>query len=167
VPVLVALPLWGYVYHLTLEPPPAGESDPLVLGEEVYIGCAGCHGPTGGGGSGPALTGVLDTWPDYRDHMMWVRIGATGWKQASGTDTYGATNKASGGIMPAHPELSDQQLAQVVLYERTAFGELDPTSDEYLALTAIADGTSTFKAAGLGDLSTAAKVPDSDLEAGG
>ena len=55
-PVLAVLPLWGYIYVRTLEPPPAGEDDPLVLGAEVYAGnCASCHGGTGGGGVGPAL----------------------------------------------------------------------------------------------------------------
>ncbi len=34
--VLAALPLWGYMYVRTLEPPPAGEDDPLTLGGEVY-----------------------------------------------------------------------------------------------------------------------------------
>ena len=162
-PVLAALPLWAYVYQATLEPPPAGEADPFVLGEQVYGGCASCHGASGGGGgSFPALTGVLETWPDYRDHMMWVRIGSSGWP----ADTYGATNKAKAGGMPAHAALTDAELAQVVLYERAAFGGLDPTSEEYLALVEIAEGRLTFEEAGLGDLSTAAGVDPSELAAG-
>lgn len=161
-PVLAGLPLWAYVYQATLEPPPAAESDPLVLGGEVYSGCATCHGATGGGGVGPALTGVLETWPDYRDHMMWVKLGDAGWP---GT-TYGATDKPKNVGMPGHAALTDAELAQVVLYERTTFGGLDPTSDEYLALVDIANGLKTFAEAGLGDVSTAAGVPASDLDAG-
>jgi mono/diheme cytochrome c family protein len=161
-PVLAALPLWAYVYQATLEPPPAGEADPLVLGGEVYGGCASCHGATGGGGAGPALTGVLETWPDYRDHMMWVRLGDAGWP---GT-TYGATKKPKGVGMPSHPALTDAELAQVVLYERATFGGLDPTSDEYLALVEIAEGRKTFEEAGLGDVSTADGVDPAKLAAG-
>jgi mono/diheme cytochrome c family protein len=160
-PVLVALPLWAYVYQATLEPPPAGESDPLSLGEAVYSSCASCHGAGGGGGSGPALTEVLETWPDYRDHMMWVRLGDEGWPG----ETYGATDKVKGVGMPQH-SLSDEELAQVVLYERAAFGGLDPTSDEYLELVEIAEGNLTFEDAGLGDLSTAAGVDPAELAAG-
>ncbi len=35
-PVLVFMPLWGYMFVRTLEPPPAGETDPFVLGTTVY-----------------------------------------------------------------------------------------------------------------------------------
>jgi mono/diheme cytochrome c family protein len=162
-PVLAALPVWAYVYQGTLEPPPAGESDPLVLGESVYRGCAACHGADGGGGVGPALTSVLEDWPDYRDHVMWVKLGSSGWP----SDTYGATNKVKGGGMPAHETLlSEEELAQVVLYERTTFGGLDPASEEYLALVEVAEGRSTFEEAGLGELSTAAGVDPGELAAG-
>jgi mono/diheme cytochrome c family protein len=145
-PVLAALPLWAYVYQATLEPPPAGDDTPLALGQEEYAGCSACHGASGGGVSGPALTGVLETWPDYRDHMLWVRLGSDGWP----TDVYGATDKPKKGGMPAHPDLSDEQLAQVVLYERVTFGKLDPASPEAAELTAIAEGTKTLADAGLG-----------------
>ncbi len=158
-PVLAGLPLWAYVYQATLEPPPAGEADPFVLGEAVYGGCASCHGAGGGGGAGPALDAVMDTWPDYRDHMMWVRLGDAGWPGS----TYGATQKPKGVGMPAHASLTDAELAQVVLYERTAFGGLEPTSEEYLALVEIAEGLKTFAEAGLGELSAAAGVTEADL----
>lgn len=159
-PVLAGLPLWAYVYQATLEPPPAGESDPLTLGAEVYNACAACHGANGGGASGPALTGVLETWPDYRDHMLWVRVGAAGWPG----ETYGTQNAAKGG-MPPHPTLTDAELAEVTLYERTQFGGLDPTSEEYLALVEIAEGRMTFEEAGLGELATAAGVDPAELAA--
>lgn len=158
-PVLAGLPLWAYVYQATLEPPPAGESDPLVLGEAVYGGCASCHGATGGGLSGPALDGVLEVWPDFRDHMMWVKVGSNGWP----ADTYGATDKPKAGGMPAHPSFTDAELAEVVLYERVAFGGLEPGSEEYLALVEIAEGRMTFAEAGLGELAAAAGVAESEL----
>lgn len=162
-PVLAGLPLWAYLYQASLEPPPDAENDPIVLGEALYSGCASCHGATGEGvGATPALTEVIETWPDPRDHMMWVKLGDAGWP----ADTYGATAKPKGIGMPAHGALSDAELAQVVLYERTEFGGLDPTSDEYLALVEIADGHSTVAEGGLGELSTAAGVNPSELRPG-
>ncbi|MEX2294515.1 MAG: c-type cytochrome [Acidimicrobiales bacterium] len=161
-PVLAGLPLWAYVYQATLEPAPTGEETPFALGEVVYGGCASCHGAGGGGGVGPALDTVLQVWPDYRDHMMWVKLGDAEWPGG----TYGALAKAKGVGMPGHPSLTDVELAQVVLYERTAFGGLDPTSEEYLALVEIAEGRLTFAEAGLGELSLAAGVNPAELEAG-
>ena len=162
-PVLLGLPLWGYVYQRTLEPPPAGEDDPFVLGEEIYGGCAACHGADGGGISGPALTDVLATWVDPLDQMIWVRLGSEGWP----ADTYGNPEKPKNGGMPAFPALTDEELAQVVLYERAEFGDLDPTSEEYLLLTEIAEGTTTFAEAGLGEVSTTVGVDEAMLAAGG
>jgi mono/diheme cytochrome c family protein len=151
-PVLAALPLWAYMYQGTLEPPPADESDPMVLGEELYGGCSTCHGGGGQGASGPALTEVLATWPDFRDHMMWVRLGSDGWP----ADTYGADGKPKNGGMPPHPRLSDEDLARVVLYERTQFGKEDPA--EQVDLLAVANGEKTFAEVGLGSESEAAGV---------
>jgi hypothetical protein len=68
--------------------------------------------------------------------------------------------------MPEHGAFTDAELAQVVLYERTAFGGMDPSSDEYLALVEIAEGRTTFADAGLGDVSTAAGVDPAELESG-
>ena len=81
-PVLVALPLWAYVYQATLEPAPTGELTPVEEGGAVYKAppAAACHGAGGAGSASvPALTEVLETWPDYRDQMMWVRLGIDGW----------------------------------------------------------------------------------------
>ena len=165
-PVLAALPLWAYVYQGTLEPAPSGELTPVQEGGALYTktACSGCHGATGGGAGGPALTGVLETWPDYRDHMMWVRLGSEGWTEYS--DTYGATEKPVNGGMPDHPTLSDQDLALVVLYERVEFGGLEEDSEEYLELLEIAEGRLTFADAGLGELATAVGVPEEKLAAG-
>jgi mono/diheme cytochrome c family protein len=161
-PVLVALPLWAYVYQATLEPPPKADDSPLALGQEEYAGCAACHGADGGGVSGPSLHTVLETWPDFRDHMVWVRLGSSGWPTAS----YGANDKAKKQGMPPHPALTDQQLAQVVLYERVTFGGEDPTSEDVLKLTEIAEGTSTLEQAGLGPVATKDGVDPSALKQG-
>ncbi len=159
-PVLAAIPVWAYVFQATLEPPPAGASDPVTLGAKEYGACASCHGANGGGGVGPALDAVATTWPDYRDHMMWVKLGSTGWPGS----TYGANQKPKNGGMPAHASLTDEQLAQVVLYERRQFGG-EQEADQ-ADLIAIAQGDSTFADVGLGDASTAAGIDPSELGAG-
>jgi mono/diheme cytochrome c family protein len=160
-PVLAAMPLWGYVFVRTLEPPAAGETDPFVLGAEAYSQCSSCHGASGEGGSGPAFAegAVVETWPDWRDHMMWVRVGSTGWP----TETYGALDREKEGGMPEWA-LTDQELAQVVLHERTLAGEeIEEGNEDYADLLAIANGEMTFADAGLGPLSEAAGVPEDRL----
>lgn len=164
---LAALPLWGYVYVRTLEPPPAGEDDPLVLGAEVYsANCASCHGGSGGGiGTAPGFVdgAVVETFPDWRDHAAWVRLGTDGWPGA----TYGANEKpvgGSGGTMPAWATLTDQQIAEVVLHEREISGE-DVTEEnpDNADIYAVARGEMTLAEAGLGDVSTAAGVTEETL----
>ncbi len=132
-PVLAALPLWAYVYHGTLSPPPAG-AGPAVLGAEGFAanGCSGCHGAGGGGGVGPAFTNgsIYQTWPKFEDHFKWVRLGSAGWAAQEG-DTYGANNKpiaASGGRCRAFGEdtLSDSELIFIILHEREDLGGRGP-----------------------------------------
>ena len=98
--------------------------DFLAIGSGQYSGCVACHGANGEGGVGPAFNGgaVLATFPtgSCSDHIEWIRLGTAGWPD----DTYGATNKpvGGGGNMPAFPNLTDEQLAAVALYERVQFG---------------------------------------------
>ncbi len=164
---LAALPLWGYVYVRTLEPPPAGEDDPLVLGAEVYsANCASCHGGSGSGvGTAPGFVdgAVIETFPDWRDQAAWVRLGSEGWPGA----TYGANDKpvgGSGGTMPGWATLTDQQIAEVVLHEREISGD-DVTEEnpDNAELYAVARGEMTLAEAGLGELSTAAGVTEESL----
>lgn len=167
-PVLAGLPLWAYVYQGTLEPPPAGEDDPFVLGEAVYAGCQSCHGVDGGGLSAPALDNVLVQWPDYRDQLMWIKLGSEQWYEISGEKVYGADDTPTiNAPMPGFDDaLTDEQIAEVVLYERTEFGGLDPTSEEYLELVEVAEGTKTLEDIGLGELSIAAGIDEANLAAG-
>lgn len=136
-PVLALLPLWAYVYAYSLSPPPAGQNDPLVLGQQLYTAnCASCHGPQGGGGVGPQLSGgaVLKSWPDFKDHMAWVALGSAKW----GKPTFGADKRPVKGGMPSwQGTLTDQEIAQVVLYERVGLSGGTPDAD----LVAMADGT--------------------------
>jgi len=164
--VLAALPLWGYMYVRTLEPPPAGEDDPLTLGGEVYAAnCASCHGASGGGGAGAQLSDgmVVANWPDWRDQAAWVRIGSENYPSS----THGAEAKPTGGlgVMPGWPTLTDQQIAEVVLHERSLSGDEDVSEEnpDYEDLYAVAHGEMTLVEAGLGDLSVAAGVTEEDL----
>jgi mono/diheme cytochrome c family protein len=160
-PVLALLPIWAYVYQATLEPPPQPNDTPLALGGEEYSsGCASCHGAAGQGISGPALTGVLATWTDFRDHAMWVKLGSTNWP----TGTYGDPDKKKNGGMPDHLSMADAELAQVVLYERVTFGGMDPASEEAAKLEAIAEGESTFEAEGLGPVAQRDGVDPASLK---
>jgi mono/diheme cytochrome c family protein len=128
-PVIVLLPLWGYAYAGTLEAPTSEALGALDVGATVYGKCASCHGATGGGGVGPALDGVGETFPDAAMHAQWVTLGSTGW-QADVGDTYGDTNKPVAGGMPAWgTELTPEELMSVIAYERAEFGGLDPVEE--------------------------------------
>ena len=128
-PVVALLPLWGYVYAGTLEPPTVEASGALVVGQEIFGTCASCHGADGGGGVGPALNGLGEVFSDPATQMHWVSLGSTGW-QAEVGDTYGDTNKPVNGGMPAFAEsLTPEELASVIVYERTTFSGLDPVEE--------------------------------------
>ena len=128
-PVLAALPVWAFVYAATLEPPSLGESDPLSFGAQVYSSnCATCHGATGGGGVGPALSGgsVLDTFSDPADQIEWIQLGSAGF-QADGRSTYGDTNKPIAGGMPGwEGTLTPEEINAVVYYERSGLSGEEP-----------------------------------------
>jgi mono/diheme cytochrome c family protein len=140
-PVLAALPLWAYVYQGTLSPPPVGEG-PEALGEELFssAGCAGCHGAGGGGGVGPGFTGgaIYETFPEFVQHLQWVRLGSAGWQEQVGP-TYGANDKPVNGGMPGFGEdqLTDADLVYVVLHERLLGGE-NPNEEDMLQLEELA-----------------------------
>lgn len=137
-PVLAGLPLWAFLFATTLSPPSAGENDPLAVGKEVYDGkCASCHGATGGGGVGPALTGgdVLLTFPDPLDHLAWIELGAEG---ANEDGTYGDPNRPQGqrnvdtfaGQMPGFANsLTPEEIIAVTRYEREGLSGAEPEAE--------------------------------------
>ena len=102
-----------------------GSAQFLALGSELYATCAGCHGPNGGGGVGPAFNGVLNAFGSCSDHIEWVRLGSAGF-QAAGRNTYGDINKPIGGGMPGFPNLTDEEIASVTAFERIRFGGGEP-----------------------------------------
>ncbi|MEX2279793.1 MAG: c-type cytochrome [Acidimicrobiia bacterium] len=99
----------------------------LAIGEAQFATCAGCHGPDGGGGVGPAFGAVTAVFTSCLDHVEWVRLGTNGFRDA-GIDTYGDLAKpvGGGGLMPGFAGLTDEQLASVVAFERIRFGGADP-----------------------------------------
>jgi mono/diheme cytochrome c family protein len=109
--------------------PAAKLGDPaLDSGREIFGRlCSTCHGPTGEGLSAPALTEVIQTFPDCEDHKLWVTLGSMEWEDQFGP-TYGATDKEITAIMPSFENvLSEAEIAQVASYERFQFGGLSVT----------------------------------------
>jgi mono/diheme cytochrome c family protein len=127
VPAVIALPGWAFLYAYTLDPR-VEESAVIAEGRAIYAaqGCNGCHGPTGGGGVGPALAdGEVElTFPNYADQVVWVTEGVA----AAGTDgSYGDPDREGGprninDLPAAMPEfgtkLSAEQILAVVRFER-------------------------------------------------
>jgi mono/diheme cytochrome c family protein len=109
-----------------------GEVNSFAAGEEIYqANCAVCHAAEGTGGAGPAMSGgaVLATFPEDAcvTQIEWVALGSSGWPDA----TYGADAKPVIGGMPGFEgSLIAEELAQVILYERVAFGGEDLATAE-------------------------------------
>jgi mono/diheme cytochrome c family protein len=178
IPVFAALPLWGWVFVNTLTPVDH-EVDPIAGGASLYTSCSNCHGTDGMTVASAQFDELTEDFPDFRDQMMWVRVGTDGWLG----DTYGATEKevGGGGQMPAHADLTDMELAQVVMHERTTFAEVEipeteeegeeigqtpdgePVTDWHLMQ--IASGELTWAEIGLGELSAEAGFEQTELDA--
>lgn len=138
-PVLLLLPVWGFIYANTMTTPTATAEGPLAQGAALYqsAGCVACHGSNGEGGVGPSFQdgAVLKTWPSFKDHIRWVHLGSAGWPG----NTYGATNKPKKGGMPAFGtanggSLTDLEIALVVRYEREVLAG-GPPEEELVAIT--------------------------------
>ncbi|MCB1259852.1 MAG: hypothetical protein KDB33_05585 [Acidimicrobiales bacterium] len=132
---LAFLPLWGILYAQTLSAPPVTEATQLIAGAEVYTGngCSGCHGPTGGGGSGRPFAdcAVVKTFPYIENQLEFVKLGSAGFTG----QPYGDPNREGGahiggdfGQMPAFgATLTDAELLEVVRHEREVLsGEVVP-----------------------------------------
>ncbi|MBW3649020.1 MAG: c-type cytochrome [Actinobacteria bacterium] len=125
-PVLAALPLWAILYGGAFgERSDEKASDPVSIGAGIYrsSGCSGCHGPSGGGGVGPAMADTVKTFPVFADHVAWIEAGS---KPVQG-QPYGATGKVATGGMPGFSDsLSKDEIVAVVCYERVTFGKEKP-----------------------------------------
>jgi mono/diheme cytochrome c family protein len=141
-PVLAFLPLWGIIYLSSVQPPPAGEADPLVIGKAVYTAnCAGCHladgSGTAGGGTGQQLNdgAVLATFADPLSQVYWEHWGTDGGARPDGS--YGDADREGGARniadstnnMGPFDSLSPEEMAAVVIYIREEIGGGDPADD--------------------------------------
>jgi hypothetical protein len=137
--VLALLPLWGVVYVASVQPPPAGDNDPLVLGKEAYVsnGCSGCHGTNGEGGTGIQLSEgeVLKTFADPLSMAHWIQFGAAEGARPDGTygdlDREGGPHNVAtlGGVMPPFPDIPDEEMAEIIIYIREGISGGDPADD--------------------------------------
>jgi mono/diheme cytochrome c family protein len=139
---LSIMPIWALMYARAVTEQPEEAAGPLGMGAEVYSGCAGCHGPTGGGGAGYAFTGgeVLQTFPHIEDQLRYVYFGTAEYNLA-GVDVYGNPDREGGahvagalGVMPQQGStvggsLTDYEILAVVCHERYALGGADPAAD--------------------------------------
>jgi mono/diheme cytochrome c family protein len=138
--VLAALPLWAILYSGAFgERKSTDTSDPVVRGAIVYRadGCSGCHGVSGQGGVGPALTNVTKTFPNFADHIAWVKNGSAALKG----QPYGATGKIATGGMPNHLDMPEADLIAVVCHERVTYGKQTPPPPECVVGAPAADST--------------------------
>jgi mono/diheme cytochrome c family protein len=137
--VLALLPLWGMIYYYSVQPPPAGENDPLVIGKDVYTtaGCSGCHGASGEGGVGQKLKDghVLETFADPLSMAHWIRFGAAEGARPNGSygdpDAKRSVNDLPSSAMPAFDEgtIPDEKLAALIIYVREELSEGEPADD--------------------------------------
>lgn len=136
--VLALLPLWGVIYVYSVQPPPAGETDPFVIGKEVYTAnCAGCHLPSGAGaasgGTGQQLNDghVLETFKDPLAQVYWEHFGSVEGVRADGTYGDGTRRdvNALSTQMGAFDSLTPEEMAAVVIYIREEIDGGDPADD--------------------------------------
>ena len=141
IPVLIFLPFWAIYYVGYLENPTVTGGFAFE-GEEVYgAQCAGCHGGSGGGGTGRALSGgeVITTFPATDEGVAqmvhWVASGTAGAENGVYGDparSGGQREAGSFGVMGGFGgSLSAEELAAVVYHERAAFGDLDDATIEH------------------------------------
>lgn len=97
--------------------------DPLVLGQRVFANCAACHQAEGTGVEGvyPPLAGspFVNGPPEVMARIL--LHGLSGPLTVHG--------KTYNGEMPAWQQLPDEQLAAVMTYVRTSFGNAAPPVD--------------------------------------
>lgn len=88
----------------TVAPPPQ-----LELGRRIFAeNCAICHGPTGAGGTGPALdAGLVDKYPDAKAQELVITFGRNA-------------------MIGFSDRLTPDQISAVVVYTREALGRENP-----------------------------------------
>ena len=134
-PVVGLLPLWGYLYARSLEPPTKKLSGPVGAGQVIFESkCSSCHGANGEGGVGyPLYNGEVEkSFSNITDQFSFVYTG----NKPYGTGRHIGGQRGAPGAMPAWGqnaggELTDDQIVAVVCFERYGLGGGDQTSKEY------------------------------------
>jgi mono/diheme cytochrome c family protein len=150
IPVVALLPVWAFIYQWSLTPVTKAVSGPLASGQELYTNnCQSCHLPTGAGdsagGIGFQLSGgsVLQTFPQINDQIAFVKSGSEPYIGKP----YGNPNRPGGqrvgkAGMPAWGEvLTDQQINDVVCYERVVLSGQDPVPAQCTAAGAAGEAS--------------------------
>lgn len=128
--VLAFLPVWAVLYAQSLTPPETKEASQLDLGAAIYANkCASCHGGAGGGGVGRQLSdgAVLKTFPNIEQQLEFVKNGSAGYEgKPYGDPERDGGAHIGGGFgsakMPAFKDMKDNELFEVVRYERETLG---------------------------------------------
>lgn len=138
-PVVALLPVWAFIYADSVTAP-TQQDEAIIVGEEVYSSCSGCHLPNGGGGVGAQLNDgeVLATFPDPVAMMEWIHLGSDEWTGTAGAAPYGDPEREGGprdtgtlpSKMPAFADLDATELAGVTRYVRENLSGEAPASPE-------------------------------------
>jgi mono/diheme cytochrome c family protein len=140
--VLSLLPVWGFMYVLSVTESEEVVEGPLGLGAEVYNQCSSCHLANGQGGAGRPLWqgSVLATFPRIEDMLNFVYTGSQPYV-AAGFESFGDPDREGGAHAPLAYNgapmpgfggaLTDYQILAVVCHERYTISGADPTSDEW------------------------------------
>ncbi|HEX4979194.1 MAG TPA: c-type cytochrome [Acidimicrobiales bacterium] len=122
-PVVAALPFWAMLYAGSFGERGGVEEGPLAEGAAVFSNCSTCHGSNGeGGGTGPALTDVVATFPEFDAHVAWVTEGSA----AVRGQEYAPGKVATGGMPGFGSSLSPEQIIAVVCHERVTIAGQEP-----------------------------------------
>ena len=145
---LSLLPLWAFLYALSIKPQEKTVEGPMAVGAGVFGSCAGCHGANGAGGAGRVLHQgeVLKTFPKIEDMLNFVYTGSQAYVAAE-IKIYGNPDREGGAHEPLSyngnpmPQqgakygggLTDAEILGVVCHERYAIGGADKDSEEWKA----------------------------------
>lgn len=142
---LSLLPIWAFMYVLSVTEGEETVAGPLGVGAEVYSSaCASCHLANGQGGAGRPLWqgAVLATFPRIEDMLNLVYTGSQAYASA-GLESFGDPNREGGAHVPlgyngaAMPgfggQLTEYQILGVVCHARYTLSGADPTSAEWAA----------------------------------
>ena len=143
---LALLPVWAFLYLISLSPSEKVVEGPLAIGTAVYSSCAGCHGAAGAGGAGRVLYQgeTMKTFPQIEDMLNFVYNGSQRYAAAD-LKIYGNPEREGGAHAPlsyngnpmpmqgekAGGALTEAEILSVVCHVRYDISGADPKSEEW------------------------------------